>query len=181
MPTKRNRSKAKRRRRGSGHTRISVQFAVPRRGVPSAVRLRAWAHAALPESGEAGLVLRIVGAAEGRRLNADFRGRDYATNVLTFAYARAPLRGDIALCGPVIAREAREQHKILAAHYAHLVVHGVLHLRGFEHDLASQASRMEAAERRILRSLGYGDPYVMGPPGGAVESATGRRVRRRPE
>jgi probable rRNA maturation factor len=111
------------------------------------------------------LVLRIVGAAEARRLNRDYRGRDYATNVLTFAYARAPLRGDVVLCGSVIAREARDQMKTRAAHYAHLVVHGVLHLRGFDHDRAPRASRMEGAERRILRGLGYGDPYVMGPAG----------------
>jgi len=158
-----------------------VQFTVPPRGVPSAARLRTWARAALPESGAIELVLRVVGTPEGRRLNSNFRGRDYATNVLTFAYARSPLRGDVVLCSPVIAREARSRSKSLAAHYAHLVVHGVLHLRGFDHDRASRAARMEAAERRILRSLGYGDPYVMGPPGGAVESVKRRRVRRRPE
>jgi len=146
-----------------------VQFAVSSRGVPSAARLRAWASAALAACGAAPdgteLVLRIVGASEGRRLNRDFRGRDTPTNVLTFGYARSPLRGDLVLCGPVIAHEAREQRKTRAAHYAHLVVHGILHLRGFDHDRASRAARMEGAERRILRGLGYGDPYAMGPAG----------------
>lgn len=166
MPTKGNRSEASRRRRSSVRARIAVQFAGAARGVPSAARVRAWARAALPSCGGAAcraeIVLRVVGAAEGRRLNLRYRGRDYATNVLTFVYSRVPLRGDLVLCAPVIAREAREQDKTRFAHYAHMIVHGVLHLRGFDHDRASRAARMEAAERRILRALGHGDPYVMG-------------------
>jgi len=146
-----------------------VQFAVSARGLPGAARLRAWARSALSAfragPSDAELVLRIVGAAEGRRLNRDYRGRDAPTNVLTFGYGRSPLRGDVVLCGPVIAREAREQNKTLAAHFAHLVVHGVLHLRGFDHDRASRASRMEGAERRILDGLGYANPYVIRPAG----------------
>lgn len=181
MPTRRNRSKAKRPRPRRGRARIAVQFAVSARGLPSATRLRAWAIAALPASGaashEAELVVRIVGAAEGRRLNRDYRGRDTPTNVLTFGYARAPLRGDVVLCSPVVAREAREQRKTLAAHCAHLVVHGVLHLRGFDHDRATRASRMEGAERRILGRLGYGDPYVIRP-AGARRMPRGPRARR---
>jgi probable rRNA maturation factor len=126
-------------------------------GAPSAARLRAWALAAAPAGAE--VTLRVVGGAEARRLNRDFRGRDYATNVLSFSYAGA--QGDIVLCHPVIAREARAQGKALAAHYAHLVVHGMLHLRGRDHRRAADARRMERAEVRILRRLGFGDPYAL--------------------
>ncbi len=114
------------------------------------------------------VTLRLVGAAEGRRLNRTFRGRDYATNVLTFLYGvartrggKALLQGDIVLCHPVIAREARVQRKSLAAHYAHLVVHGMLHLRGADHVRAREAARMQRAEARILRRLGFADPYAV--------------------
>lgn len=127
--------------------------------MPRSARLRQWASAAA--AGPADFTLRIVGGAEGRRLNRDYRGRDYSTNVLTFGYRRSPPCGDIVLCKPVIEREARRQGKALAAHYAHLVVHGVLHLRGFDHERPADAARMERAERRILRGLGYGDPYVV--------------------
>ncbi|HEX7054188.1 MAG TPA: rRNA maturation RNase YbeY [Burkholderiales bacterium] len=129
-----------------------MQYAVPRRGVPAAASLARWARAARPGMP---LTLRIVGAREGRRLNATFRRKDRATNVLSF-----PLegQGDIVLCHPVIAREARAQGKALAAHYAHLVVHGVLHLRGLRHGRA-----MERREARLLRAFGLPDPY--GAPG----------------
>jgi probable rRNA maturation factor len=126
-----------------------VQFAVPRRGLPSAASFRRWAGA--------DVLIRIVGEREGRRLNREFRGRDKATNVLSFGYGN--MRGDIVLCHPVVAKEAREQGKTLAAHYAHLVVHGVLHLRGYDHGKARDAERMERAEIRILRRLGYANPY----------------------
>jgi probable rRNA maturation factor len=107
------------------------------------------------------LTLRLVGAAEGRRLNRDYRGKDYATNVLTFVYDQAPrLSGDIVLCAPVVAAEARAQRKPLAAHYAHLVVHGVLHLQGYDHERASAARLMEARETEIVTRLGYADPYA---------------------
>ncbi len=129
------------------------------RGAPSAVLLRAWARAAY--RGELEVTLRVVGAAEGRRLNRSFRARDRATNVLSFSYGRRPLRGDIVLCHPVIAHEARRQGKPLAAHYAHLVVHGVLHLRGLDHERKAHAARMENTEIRILRRLGLGDPYTV--------------------
>jgi probable rRNA maturation factor len=131
-----------------------VQFAVPRRGVPSPATLRAWAKraAAMP------ITLRIVGAREGRTLNHRFRRRDYATNVLSFPYGRS---GDVVLCHPVIAREAREQGKSVRAHYAHLVVHGVLHLRGHEHDDKASARRMERREIGILRRIGFADPYTV--------------------
>ena len=124
---------------------------------PAAARLRAWALAAAPAG--ALVTLRVVGLSEARRLNRSFRGRDYATNVLSFPYSRA--QGDIVLCHPVIAREARAQGKRLAAHYAHLVVHGMLHLRGRDHRRAADARRMERAEIRILRGLGFGDPYAL--------------------
>src|SRR5204862_8299806 len=96
--------------------------------VPADRRLRAWARAALARAGE--VTLRVVGAAEGRRLNREFRGRDYATNVLTFVYSKRPLAGDIVICAPVVAREARAQGKAVDAHYAHMLVHGLLHLQG---------------------------------------------------
>jgi len=163
MRTKSTRTK---RRRPS----VAVQRAA--RGAPPPGRLRAWALAASPAGGE--VTLRVVGAAEGRRLNRAFRGRNYATNVLSFAYAPArsvrarqrgmrstAVRGDIVLCHPVIRREAREQGKALAAHYAHLVVHGMLHLRGLEHARAASAARMERAEIRILRRLGVANPYAV--------------------
>ena len=135
--------------RGSRKNKVSVQYAVPRRGVPAAAFLRQWARAPFP------ITLRIVGAREGRELNRTFRRKDYATNVLTFD------TGDIVLCHPVIRREARAQGKSLAAHYAHLVVHGCLHLRGYDHEKKRDAARMEAREIRILRRAGIRDPYAV--------------------
>ncbi|HYL88530.1 MAG TPA: rRNA maturation RNase YbeY [Burkholderiales bacterium] len=123
-----------------------MQYAVPRRGVPGAAALRAWARAA----GSLALTIRIVGAREGRSLNRRYRRRDYPTNVLSFH------THDIVLCHPVIAREAREQGKSVRAHYAHLVVHGMLHLRGLAH-----GKRMEAREIRLLRRLGFRNPYTV--------------------
>jgi probable rRNA maturation factor len=131
-----------------------VQYAVPRRGIPGASALRAWARSAAPFP----VTLRIVGAREARRLNRQFRKRDYATNVLSFSYGHA---GDVVLCHPVIVREARAQRKSVRAHYAHLVVHGVLHLRGHVHDDNAGARRMEARERSVLRRFGFADPYTL--------------------
>jgi probable rRNA maturation factor len=102
--------------------------------------------------------LRVVGGREGRLLNRTFRKKDRPTNVLSFSYGR---EGDVVLCHPVIAREARAQGKTLAAHYAHLVVHGMLHLGGYGHDKAAEASRMEAAEIRLLARLGLPNPYTI--------------------
>jgi probable rRNA maturation factor len=129
-----------------------VQYAVPRRGVPGAASLRRWALLA-----PAGVLLRIVGRSEGRRLNRRYRKKNYPTNVLSFPYGRG--RGDVVLCHPVIAAEARAQGKPLAAHYAHLVVHGLLHLRGHDHAGKRDAARMERQEIRILRRLGFANPY----------------------
>ena len=125
------------------------------RAAPAAALLRRYALAAsLPGSR---VTLRVVGTAEGRLLNRSFRKRDYATNVLSFSYGRR--HGDVVLCHPVIKKEAKEQRKPLDAHYAHLVVHGILHLRGHDHARKKAAARMERIEIRILRRLGFGDPY----------------------
>ncbi|HEX4326912.1 MAG TPA: rRNA maturation RNase YbeY [Burkholderiales bacterium] len=136
---------------------VTVQYASRLRGLPPEARLRRWAKAAADAGAE--LNIRIVNAAEGRRLNHEFRGRDYATNVLTFPYGSKPPEADIVLCAQVVAREAREQGKALEAHYAHLVVHGVLHAHGHDHEKAGEAKRMEALEVKILRGLGYANPY----------------------
>jgi probable rRNA maturation factor len=119
--------------------------------------IRKWARAAL--HGEASVTVRYVAESEGRRLNREFRGKDYATNVLTFIYATKPLEGDVVICAPVVAREAKAQGKAIAAHHAHLLVHGLLHLQGFDHERRAEAGRMENRERRILAGLGFPDPY----------------------
>ena len=103
--------------------------------------------------------MRIVGAAEGRRLNQRYRNKPYPTNVLSFPYDRH--RGDVVLCHPVVAREARAQGKTLAAHYAHLVLHGLLHLRGYEHEKKREAERMARLEVRLLARAGFGNPYTV--------------------
>ncbi len=131
-----------------------MQLAVA--GAPSAALLRRFVLAAAPARAE--ITLRVVGAPESKRLNGKFREKDRSTNVLSFSYGGG--RGDIVLCHPVIAKEARRQGKSLRAHYAHLVVHGVLHLRGHHHSRKSGAARMERAEIRILQRLGFGDPYA---------------------
>jgi probable rRNA maturation factor len=139
---------------------LEVQDATRSAEVPDVREFRRWARAALRRS--ARVTIRIVGAAEGRRVNRAYRGMDYATNVLTFVYEsapRRPLAGDLLLCAPVIAREAREQGKAVAAHYAHLTIHGLLHLQGWEHEDDGEARAMEAREARLLARLGYPDPY----------------------
>jgi probable rRNA maturation factor len=153
MPTS---STSARRKTISG--RFAVQYTVPRAGLPAASRFHAWARAALERSAE--VTLRIVDEEEGRALNRQYRGKDKATNVLTFAYVETePLSGDIALCAPVVAREAKEQSIALDAHFAHLTVHGMLHLQGYDHENDRDASVMEARESCIVMSLGYPDPY----------------------
>jgi probable rRNA maturation factor len=130
--------------------------------LPARSTLRRWVLRALTR--DAAITLRFIGAAEGRRLNRAFRGKDYATNVLTFVHdggaAGAPRAGDIALCVPVLRREARAGRRTLRAHCAHLVIHGILHLEGFDHESAKDAKVMEALEARLLATLGYGDPYA---------------------
>ena len=147
MPTRRTPKKTRRR------NSIAVQATV--RGAPSAALLRRYAR----EASRANITLRIVGAPESRKLNKRFRAKDKPTNVLSFPYGGG--KGDVVLCHPVIAGEARAQGKTLRAHYAHMVVHGVLHLRGHDHTQRRDAARMERAEIRILRRLGLGDPYTI--------------------
>ena len=122
-------------------------------------QVRRWARSALKGSAE--ITVRIVGAAEARLLNRRYRGRAYAPNVLSFPYALrgGMVQGDIVLCSPVIAREALAQGKPLDAHFAHLIVHGLLHLQGHRHAGRREAVRMEAAEKKLLAKLGYPDPY----------------------
>ena len=137
---------------------VDVQYATRARGVPPPAAFRKWVRAALQN--EATVTVRVVGRAEARTLNREYRGRDYPTNVLTFVLnGTPPYHGDVALCAPVVSKEARAQGKSLAAHYAHLTVHGMLHLRGYEHEREVEASRMEKRETRILKRLGYPDPY----------------------
>ena len=126
-----------------------MQFAVPRRGLPGVASFRRWA------AGFPGITLRIVGAKEGLLLNKKYRGKSKATNVLTFD------TGDVVLCHPVIRKEARRQGKTLRAHYAHLVIHGALHTRGYDHEKKRDAARMEAREIRLLRRLGFRNPYAI--------------------
>jgi probable rRNA maturation factor len=139
---------------------LAIQRASRAAHIPSNRRLRAWARAALGRS--AVVTLRYVGEAEGRRLNREFRGKHGATNVLTFIYGNAPrrsLEGDIVICAPVVLRESKAQGKSVEAHHAHLLVHGLLHLQGLDHENESDAARMERRERAVLRRLGFADPY----------------------
>jgi probable rRNA maturation factor len=146
-------------RKRSAVLTFSVQYGIAANSLPSRQRLRSWAQAAL--LADAQVTLRLVGAREGRKLNRDFRGRDYATNVLTFTYPDIePLCGDIVLCVPVIAKEAHMQRKPVDAHYAHLVVHGMLHLQDYDHGNAKDARVMETLEAEIVMKLGYADPYA---------------------
>ena len=126
----------------------------------SRANVASWIKAALFADGE--LTVRLVDADEGRLLNRTYRGKDYATNVLTFAYAENeddPVSGDLVLCCPVIEREAAEQGKPLVAHYAHMIVHGTLHAQGYDHEDDEEAQEMEALETQILGRLGFADPY----------------------
>ena len=119
-----------------------------------------WIRHALASDAE--ITVRIVGTEEGQTLNRDYRGKDYATNVLTFDYTQAPVvTADLVLCAPVVAREAQENGKTLQAHYAHLLVHGTLHAQGWDHETSDEdAQEMEAYETEILAELGFADPYA---------------------
>jgi len=142
---------------------LSLQFGA---GVPEAhrtllskARLTRWMRLALVRNAE--IAVRIVGTAEGRKLNHGYRRKDYATNVLTFDYAREPVvMADLVLCAPVVAKEAKEQGKTLEEHYAHLLVHGTLHAQGYEHETNERdALEMEALEVLLMEAMGYGNPY----------------------
>ncbi len=152
----------------------TVGYGVPRAGVPAPSSFDRWVRAALAHSARRGAIpgayacaIRLVGAREGRQLNHFWRGQDHATNVLSFPSQVPGLStpaqfwlGDIVLCAPVIARESRAQSRPPRDHYAHLTVHGVLHLLGFDHERAADARAMEALERDILASLEIPDPYA---------------------
>ena len=137
---------------------LAVQYGVASPNVPSRAQFRRWVRKALAR--DARITIRVVGQAEGRALNRSFRGKDYATNVLTFIFReQAPYEGDLAICAPVVSREAREQKKSVMAHYAHLTVHGVLHLQGYDHEKDADAAAMEGLETEIVTGFGYPDPY----------------------
>ena len=144
---------------------ISIQRVSRLANIPSDRLLRKWVNAALEGISSARgseVTLRIVNAAEGRNLNSAFRGKDYPTNILTFVYHEKKssiLLGDLVICAEVVAHEAKDQHKTLADHYAHLCVHGILHLGGFDHENPRDAKRMESLEVKILSELGVGNPY----------------------
>jgi len=157
----------------AGRTRTSAEAALPREQLQLALqvadksarralprhRVARWLRAALRSPAE--ITVRVVGSEEGRALNRDFRGKDYATNVLTFDYERAPIVvADLVLCAPIVAQEAREQGIALEAHYAHLVVHGALHAQGFDHEAEADAAAMEGRESRVVVALGFADPYL---------------------
>jgi probable rRNA maturation factor len=148
----------------AGEPTIVVQLATRRPWAPHAATLKRWARAARPPRGSE-MTIRVVSAAESRRLNRVWRARDAPTNVLSFPAGEQPGNrgsrafGDVVICAPVVACEARQQGKPLKAHWAHMVVHGVLHLAGYDHQKTRDAAAMEALEVEILESLGYSDPY----------------------
>ena len=139
--------------------RLSLQFAdASARPFLRRHRVERWIRAAL--AAPAQIAVRIVDADEGQALNRDYRGKDHATNVLTFDYEHEPVVvADLVLCAPVVAREARAQRIGLEAHYAHLLVHGTLHAQGFDHENDADAAVMEARESEVLLALGFSDPY----------------------
>ena len=160
-------------RKAAAPLKLTVQYATRSRTVPTDRQIAKWVRAALRAGAQ--VTVRIVGSTEGRDLNRTYRGKDYATNVLTFVMndvapdgrerglahrARQRYEGDLVLCAPIVAKEARAQRKDLTAHYAHLTVHGILHLQGYEHESESDAIEMEKLETRILKTLGYPDPYA---------------------
>jgi len=144
---------------------IDIQYAMSPAGVPAEEQLRAWARLALADRADnAELSIRVVDEAEITALNQQYRGKDYPTNVLSFPYEGMPgvdsaLLGDIVICAPVVAREAIEQDKPLDAHWAHMVIHGALHLLGYDHHKESEARNMEDHEAQLLARLGYANPY----------------------
>ncbi len=143
---------------------LDLSYAARRPWVPGGRILRRWAEAALPADKHFVLSVRIVGLARSRSLNSSYRHKDKSTNVLSFAGAGAApdgrfFLGELVICAPVVAREARAQDKAPAAHWAHMTVHGILHLLGFDHERASEAGKMAAREIQILDRLGFSNPY----------------------
>ncbi len=146
---------------------LDLQLATAAGDLPGEAQLRQWCELALRQrTAPSELTIRIVDEAEGRELNHTWRGKDYATNVLSFpaeipdGLLDIPLLGDLVICAPVVAREAAEQGKRAEAHWAHLVIHGCLHLLGYDHIDDAEAEEMEALERQLLAELGYPDPYA---------------------
>ena len=139
---------------------LTVQFASTATHLPTKAQFKKWAKVALRVDTE--VTIRIVDAEEGRILNSTYRGKDYATNVLTFPMTEDPvLMGDIIICAPVVENEAQSQQKSLEAHYAHLTVHGILHLHGYDHETDPEAELMEGIETAIVTKLGYPSPYLI--------------------
>jgi probable rRNA maturation factor len=146
---------------------VFVQNKAGRKGVPLSPSFEGWVRAALAgrRKGRTGVNIALFGEAAGRGMNRQYRGKDYATNVLSFRYEpllgdKSGLLGDLVMCPPVIAREAKKQGKPPRDHYAHLTIHGVLHLLGYDHQIPAEAERMEALETRILAGIGIANPYV---------------------
>ena len=138
---------------------LTVQYASTAEHLPSRSQWRRWIKAALQR--DVSMTLRIVDEAEGHELNKAYRGRDYATNVLTFVYDdTVPLSGDVIICAPVVAREAAEQGKDLLSHYAHMAIHAALHLQGYDHEDDMDAAEMEALESALMLKLRFTDPYL---------------------
>jgi len=152
--------------RGPVQFDVSVSYGLPRAGLPAPASFKKWAFAAAEgRIMRADLAIRVVDTKEACSLNRHYRGKDYATNVLSFPAdlpegVQVPLLGDLVICAPVVAKEAKEQAKTLAAHYAHLTIHGVLHLLGLDHEDEREAEAMEAIERTLLAELGFADPYA---------------------
>jgi probable rRNA maturation factor len=150
----------------TGRLELDVSYAARRPWVPNSRQLLSWATAALsPIRRPSVLSVRVVGKARSRSLNSQYRHRDRPTNVLSFAGAgSAPdgrcFLGELVICAPVVAQEAREQAKTIRSHWAHMTVHGVLHLLGFDHERAAEAAKMEFRECQILDRLGFSDPYL---------------------
>ena len=145
----------------SNHPKLwmNIQNASEMAGIPSPAQFKKWARKALRVNSE--ITLRIVDEEEGRMLNLEYRGKKYATNVLTFPLMEEPfIMADIVICAPVVAKEAQAQHKTLEAHFAHLMVHGILHAHGYDHEVSEQAELMESVETQTLTNLGYADPYM---------------------
>ncbi len=144
---------------------LDLQVAVEAPDLPAEADIHRWVEAAVGDAmGEAQLTVRVVDEDEIRELNATYRGKDYATNVLSFPFeappgVELPLLGDIIVCAAVVAREAAEQDKPLEAHWAHMVIHGTLHLLGYDHIKEAEAEEMEGLEIRLLADLGYANPY----------------------
>jgi len=149
---------------------VDVQFVVQHETLPPASAFRIWANAAMAGyGGDAEITVRVTDESESQQLNREYRGKDRPTNVLSFPFdapeglpageAGSHL-GDLVICAPVVEHEALEQKKTPAAHWAHMVVHGVLHLRGFDHEDENEAQVMEDKEREVLDGLGFSDPYA---------------------